>query len=64
MALIYITEDVGDRIKAGTIKNWPRSTIAKVSRTVGHDDWFRAHDPHAQQTAKPKKRKKKEAAAT
>ena len=51
MPRVYITKTIGRNIVAGTIRNLPGGTIAKLSAEAGCEDWYQMADPHAAQRA-------------
>ena len=51
MPRIYVIKTIGRNVVAGTIRDLPGSTIAKLSAEAGCEDWYQSADPHATQRA-------------
>lgn len=45
MPLIYITKTLGPRTVKGSIKNWTRKTINRISQEHGSHGWYEEHQP-------------------
>jgi len=59
MPQIYIKQTVKESLQEGAIKNLPRGTINRISRELGHEDWYMASVPKAVRRERKKSRGKR-----
>ena len=56
MPQIYVNQTIRESLQEGDIKNLPRGTINRISRELGHEDWYMTSVPKAVRRERERKK--------